>query len=205
MLRVLAITLQSFVCVSAHLSCNFHPVGRAPECVRHCVLWARVMTERTRMRMPCHGIALHRKLHPMRPDTAAVTACQGHWSTITFLFAHPVKKNTCNQKTMWASQASAINYAVMDSWLSEGQWPPIQIGHPSRWNHTATHAKFESVRVQIGGPMRMKRRRRMVCLKTSTPQRDLSDCNLKAMLNTEESTRDWNSENIPDTENRHLY
>ena len=92
MLRVLAITLQSFVCVSAHLSCNFHPVGRAPECVRHCVLWARVMTERTRMRMPCHGIALHRKLHPMRPDTAAVTACQGHWSTITFLFAHPVKK-----------------------------------------------------------------------------------------------------------------
>ena len=51
----------------------------------------------------------------------------------------------------------------------------------------------------------MKRRRRMVCLKTSTPRRDLSDCNLKAMLNTEESTRDWNSENIPGTENWHLY
>ena len=51
----------------------------------------------------------------------------------------------------------------------------------------------------------MKRRRRMVCLKTSTPQPVLSDCNLKVMLNTEASIRDWNSENIPGTENRHLY
>ena len=98
MLSALAIILQSFVCVSAHLPCNFHPVSHAPECVRHRVLWARVMTERTRMRMPCHGIALHRKLHPMRPDTAAVTGCQGHWITTAFLFTHPVPKKDVQSK-----------------------------------------------------------------------------------------------------------
>ena len=106
---------------------------------------------------------------------------------------------------MWASQASAINYDVMDSWLSEGQWPPIQIGHLSMWKHTAEHAEFKSLMGQRGGLTRMKRRRRMVCLKTSTPQPVLSDCNLKVMLNTEASIRDWNSENISGTENRHLY
>ena len=80
-LNALAITLQSCMCMSEHLSCNFHPVSHATECMPHCVLKALLVTECNAMRMHCNGIALHRKLIVMTPNTAATTGCQGHWIT----------------------------------------------------------------------------------------------------------------------------
>ena len=128
-LSALAIILQSFVCVSAHLPCKFHPVSHAAECVRHRLLWARVMTERTWMRMPCHGIALHRKLHPMRPDTAAVTGCQGHWITTAFLFTHPVPKKRRLIKRLCVRVRPLLSIAML--WTAscrKGSGRPSRLG-----------------------------------------------------------------------------